>query len=274
MENNLKYASPERLGIPSQAIIDFADELRELRFPIHSILFMRRGFVAAEGYCKPFDAHKKHRMYSVSKSFTSAGIGMIITADTQAINNAGDAIRFAHYRLLDKLSNKPLAENPTKFAEMKERLNSLYIPLPAGVKTTPRAGEFSGKTYRFEENRSGFKWMRANIHDDKVSLEYENKTGEHSFDIFIGEYKRFKFPEQYYGARIGARDREYDSISAGAWATDNTLLGIVYAVDDHLGTLKMQLTFSKDELTVMMTKAAEWFFGDYNGCLAGHALKQ
>ncbi len=487
MRNNLVYASPESLGIPSRAISDFIDEMRELRLPIHSVLFMRHGKVAAEGYCKPFDENRKHRLYSCSKSFTSVGIGMltdagklslddrlvdifpeyvpenpspfileatvrhllmmatfnetnaydddspdfvraffdnkqdkhkpgtvfhydtaatvtlcgiieklsgksfvdfmrplfdelgisedakcvkttegrcwtgsgmllttrdfarfgqfclnrgmfndkqlvsreymlaatshqidttvgegdlggpmgygyqfwmlndggfaclgmgsqfaymtpkydtvmIITADTQSFGAAGDAIRFAHYRLLKKLSDKPLAEDACAQGELKERLDSLFIPLPVGVKTTPLAGEFSGTKYVFEDNRFGFVWMRANVSDDLVTLEYENKTGEHKIDIFMGEYKHFRFPEKYYGAQIGVRDSNYDCISAGAWTTNDTLLGIVYSVDDHIGTLKMQLTFSKDELTVFMTKAAEWFFDDYRGYLAGHAV--
>ena len=40
---------------------------------------------------------------------------------------------------------------------------------------------------------------------------------------------------------------------------------MIYAVDDYLGTLKMQLSFVDDDLTVFMTKGAEAFFDDYRG---------
>ena len=42
-QNNLSYASPESLGIPSAAISDFLDELKGYRFPIHSFLLLRHG---------------------------------------------------------------------------------------------------------------------------------------------------------------------------------------------------------------------------------------
>ena len=77
--NNLTYASPESLGIPSQAIINFLEDMQTYRIPLHSYLVLRHGKVAAEGYCAPFDADTKHRMYSISKSFTSVAIGMLIT---------------------------------------------------------------------------------------------------------------------------------------------------------------------------------------------------
>ncbi len=72
-------AAPEALGIPSAAIADFLREMKECRFPLHSYILMRHGKVAAEGYVSPFSAEKKHRMYSVSKSFTSVAVGMLIT---------------------------------------------------------------------------------------------------------------------------------------------------------------------------------------------------
>ena len=74
----LEHAAPESLGIPSRAIIGFLDELAALCFPMHSILLARHGKLAAEGYCPPFDAGRRHRMYSVSKSFTSVAVGLLI----------------------------------------------------------------------------------------------------------------------------------------------------------------------------------------------------
>ncbi len=488
-ENPLTYASPESLGIPSQAVSDFLDELKALDFPMHSVLLMRHGKVAAEGYCPPFDADRKHRMYSVSKSFTSVAVGMLIdegrlhlddrvadffpeylpenphpyileatvrhlltmatfneanaydfdspdfvhaffdnhypkhkpgtifhydtaatttlcaivekltgkrlteymrplfdelgiskdiwciespegrswtgsgilatprdllrfgqfclnrgewngrqlvsreymtaatswqidttvaessqgpsdgygyqfwmledggfacfgmgsqfaymmpkydtvlvtTADTQAMNAAGDAIRFAHYRMLKKMSDQPLPEDPAAQKALHERLHSFALPLPNGKPASPRAGEFSGVTYEFEENLFGFQWMRADFTDDACTLVYENRTGTHSFPLYLGGYKPFLFPEKYSGRRIARHDREYQCLSAGAWVEDTRFLAKVFAVDDYVGTLKIQLSFDGEDLTVFMTVAAEDFFNDYRGYLAGHAVKK
>ncbi len=77
--NQFEYASPESLGIPSLAIAGFLREMKECRFPLHSYILMRHGKIAAEAYVPPFTADRKHRMYSVSKSFASVAVGMLIT---------------------------------------------------------------------------------------------------------------------------------------------------------------------------------------------------
>jgi len=76
--NNLSYASPESQGVPTEAIITFMDDLEKNRFNMHSFLLIRNGLTLAECYWPFFNADKKHRMYSVSKSFTSVAIGMMI----------------------------------------------------------------------------------------------------------------------------------------------------------------------------------------------------
>ena len=86
-ENNLIYSTPEALGIPSQAILGFLEDMKSYKIPLHSYLVLRHGKVAAEGYCAPFDADTKHRMYSISKSFTSVAIGMLITEGRLSVND-------------------------------------------------------------------------------------------------------------------------------------------------------------------------------------------
>ena len=485
-DNNLVFAAPESLGIPSQAILDFLNEMEVNRLPIHSYLFMRHGQVAAEGYCPYFDANHKHRMYSISKSFTSVAVGMlidegklsltdkvaaifpeyipenpspyileatvrdlltmatfnetnayewdspdfvkaffdnpypkhkpgtvfhydtaatvtlcgivekltgkpildymrpvldaiafsrdawciktpegrswtgsgimctardlakfglfclhrgevngrqlvsreymeaatskqintfasysgvrsfgygyqfwmmenggfaccgmgsqfaflspvcdtvmVITADTQGIDNAEDFIRDSYYRLLARLSDEPLPENAALNRKLDKR-SSLSIPLPDGKTTTSLAGRISGVKYEFEPNLFGFQWMRVEVGDGVCTLTYEKKTGVHSIELFMGRYGDFSFPDAYWGRRIGVSDTHYHCISAAAWDNDNTLLGLVHSVDDYLGTIKMQLSFVGDTLTVFWTVSAEAFFGDYRGYLAGHAVK-
>jgi len=48
----------------------------------------------------------------------------------------------------------------------------------------------------------------------------------------------------------------------------------VYAVDDYLGTIKIQLTFVEDTLTVFAVRAAENFFNDFRGYLPGRAVRE
>jgi CubicO group peptidase (beta-lactamase class C family) len=70
--------SPESLGIPSRAILSFLNRIDTERINMHGFLLVRHNQTAAEGYWAPWSADRKHRMYSVSKSFVSLAVGMMI----------------------------------------------------------------------------------------------------------------------------------------------------------------------------------------------------
>jgi len=72
------YTTPENAGVPSAAIERFIDRLEGSRLCMHDFLMIKGGGVLAEGYWKPFHADRRHRMYSVSKSFVSIAVGVMI----------------------------------------------------------------------------------------------------------------------------------------------------------------------------------------------------
>lgn len=78
MKHAFESAAPEALGIPSGALERFLKALMDNEIPMHSVLLMRHGKIALEAYYAPYDRETKHRMYSVTKSFTSLAIGLLI----------------------------------------------------------------------------------------------------------------------------------------------------------------------------------------------------
>jgi CubicO group peptidase (beta-lactamase class C family) len=80
MEHTLVRATPESLGIPSNAVLEWVDELERIAPDFHSLMILRHGRVAAEGWWAPAGPDLPHRLYSVSKSFTSTAVGMAISA--------------------------------------------------------------------------------------------------------------------------------------------------------------------------------------------------
>lgn len=70
-------ASPESTGISSQNIIHFINRLQSRQVPMHSLLLLHRDKLIAEGYYAPYNADTLHRMFSISKSFTSIAIGLL-----------------------------------------------------------------------------------------------------------------------------------------------------------------------------------------------------
>ena len=73
---------PEREGIPSAAVEGYIRELTDTGFCFHSLLILRHGRLICETYWKPFDRHFMHRLYSVSKSFVAAAVGLLCSRGT------------------------------------------------------------------------------------------------------------------------------------------------------------------------------------------------
>ncbi|MEI0740303.1 serine hydrolase domain-containing protein [Paenibacillus sp. JTLBN-2024] len=74
----LPRKSPEELGISPQKVIGFLDGLKERGLEIHSLMILRHGHVAAEGWWAPYAPELPHMLFSLSKSFTSTAIGMAV----------------------------------------------------------------------------------------------------------------------------------------------------------------------------------------------------
>lgn len=70
-------ATPESVGIESDAIARYVDALDDLHICLHALLIIRRGAVVFEGQYKPMTSTQKHRLYSCSKSFVSMAVGLM-----------------------------------------------------------------------------------------------------------------------------------------------------------------------------------------------------
>jgi CubicO group peptidase (beta-lactamase class C family) len=75
---SLPRSAPERQGISSSAILAFIEEADKDIDSMHSFMLVRHGHVVAEGWWGPYDPQTPHVLYSLSKSFTSTAIGMVI----------------------------------------------------------------------------------------------------------------------------------------------------------------------------------------------------
>lgn len=76
-QEHWQQVGPEAAGIPSEAVARLIDCLEAKRLPMHGLVLLRRGRLAAEAYWKPFHRDFMHRMYSSSKSFVSVAIGLM-----------------------------------------------------------------------------------------------------------------------------------------------------------------------------------------------------
>jgi len=70
-------AQPEAVGLDSQALADYDEAFREgWHGPVHSFLVVRHGHLAYEAYYRGYGPETLHPAYSVTKSVTSALVGL------------------------------------------------------------------------------------------------------------------------------------------------------------------------------------------------------
>ena len=75
---SLPRSTPEAEGISSRAVLEFVEAADKNVNTFDSFMIVRHGKVIAEGWWKPSSAEQPHVLNSVSKSFTSAAVGLAI----------------------------------------------------------------------------------------------------------------------------------------------------------------------------------------------------
>jgi CubicO group peptidase (beta-lactamase class C family) len=84
----LPRSTPEAQGIPSSAILAFVEAAEKNVDALHSLMVLRHGQVVAEGWWEPYRRDDPHVLFSLSKSFTSTGIGLAIGEGKLSLDDA------------------------------------------------------------------------------------------------------------------------------------------------------------------------------------------
>lgn len=105
------FCRPEEVGVSSAWVSDYIRTLNDKRKVCHSFMMIRHGKVFAEGYWAPFHKDFKHRMFSISKSFVSGAIGMLIDEGKITLDD----------KIVDHFPEKLPAEVDPYIAEMTIR---------------------------------------------------------------------------------------------------------------------------------------------------------
>lgn len=178
--------------------------------------------------------------------------------------------------LYASLADGPLPEDAEGHALLQEKIGQLEILPQDGEPTSPVAESVNGVWYEMRENPMGITRMRFTFGGDEGLWEYTNVQGDNRLRFGIGRMVADRFPQRnYFGGRIGTRPGvPYECLSSAAWVERHKLNVLIRITDIHLGTLKMTIAFDGDEVSVFMTKAAEWFLDEYQGFAGGTAVKK
>jgi CubicO group peptidase (beta-lactamase class C family) len=84
----LPRSTPEEQGIPSAAISTFINALEREIDSVHSFVLVRHGYIVAEGWWRPYQPTDPHVLFSLSKSFTSTAIGLLVAEGKLSVNDS------------------------------------------------------------------------------------------------------------------------------------------------------------------------------------------
>jgi len=76
--DGLPRANPSALDLSAAAIDAMLEDLSQAGIEMHSFMLARDGAVAAEGWWSPYRPDRVHMLHSVTKAFTSTGVGLAL----------------------------------------------------------------------------------------------------------------------------------------------------------------------------------------------------
>jgi CubicO group peptidase (beta-lactamase class C family) len=99
----LPRVRPEAVGIQPEGVLAFIDAVEKKVGGLHSFMLMRHGKVASEGWWAPYTSVNPHMLFSLSKSFTSTGIGLAVSEGI--LNTEDTVVSFFPNDLPEKVSD-------------------------------------------------------------------------------------------------------------------------------------------------------------------------
>lgn len=97
----LEKSIPNETGINMSSVEGFIKRLNNAQIPMHSILLMHKGKLITEAYYKPYNRDSLHRMFSITKSFVSIAIGLLV--DEGAVSLDDKIIKYFPDMLPEKI---------------------------------------------------------------------------------------------------------------------------------------------------------------------------
>lgn len=196
----------------------------------------------------------------------------VVTADTQSVSEANSTILALLWNhLYPYVSDEPLPQNKIAHDMLTDKLNNLqFLPVDGNLKSA-KVDNYNNIKYKLNANPMEISDIKFEFNEGKGCMIYTNQTGNHKIEFGFGDYIYGTFPEtHYYGKQIGVpKGSGYRYKASAAWFDDSNLIIYLYIIDDYFGTLKINVSFKNKEISILMSKVAEWFLDSYNGFAAG-----
>ncbi len=87
-DSRLPRSAPREQDVDAAGLLTFLDAVEAAAdVEMHSLMLLRHGRVVAEGWWAPYTAERVHLLYSLSKSFTSAALGLAVAEGLVALDD-------------------------------------------------------------------------------------------------------------------------------------------------------------------------------------------
>lgn len=184
----------------------------------------------------------------------------VTTADTQGMAGGNQLIYDAFYEeIVDNITKDSLPENSSAQSDLAILLNNLAISPLTGAVYSPYVEKVNQKEYHLLHNPNDF---------SKISLEFkDSSTGALHFNLH-GQYCELCFGlGNMQCGTFPIYDMKY--AASATWLSENTLYIRAHIIDEYVGSVRFELTFEDNNVTVFMRKVEESLFSEFNGHLHG-----
>jgi hypothetical protein len=111
------------------------------------------------------------------------------------------------------MQSEALPADPRAHGELCDKLAALSLPLPQGQPSSPSAEQWSGETYKLDENELKIESIAIEFGNDRGTLIVRNERGEQSMSVGFATWLT---------GTIDVRGRGDEAVTAcGAWTAED-----------------------------------------------------
>ena len=184
---------------------------------------------------------------------------------------------YAFDRIIAENIGESLSEDSESLEKLQERIASLKLYSLTGNTKSPFSNNVNGKKYALDENPMGIKYVKFDLEENCGTMTYENEQGEKKLKFGFGYNEFQKFPQVGYSNLISSQGCEgnmYDCAVSADWDEEKKLRLKVQVIDNNLGNLTMNFSFTNDNrIAVCMVKTAQAFLDEYSGRAIGRMVE-
>ncbi len=152
--------------------------------------------------------------------------------------------------LLPVMGPTALPADPQAYAQLRDKLASLSLPLPTGQPSSPGMAQWSGKTYRLESNDLKFESIAINFGgDERSTLVVSDERGAHPIQVGYGTWLKGTTDLPGFGKTPVA--------TCGAWTAEDTYeVRVAFYESEFCPVFRFH--FAGDELQMDVDPNVSW----------------